>query len=103
MKLNTVIAPTQDSVAITDAVVDVTNYEWAVVVAYGLVGEVCNVYVNTPQGYAVIPNKAQSAEAEINDPVTALRLNGGLQYAIQKPSTSADVGIYVAFGPSLLR
>lgn len=99
----TAIAATTNAVT-TQAVVDASDYEWVDLYAYGLQNtEECDIYINTVQGYVLAPNRNQDGTAKLTATITAVRLEGGLEYGVTKDATAAATGVYYALGTSRIR
>ena len=98
---NTVIAPTASAVSTT--LVDASNYEWVTIVADQLGGsEECDIYVRVNGTYVPALNKDLDGPAVLTPTITALTLQGGLEYGVAKDATPTNgaCGVFVTYGPA---
>lgn len=103
MRQQTAIAPVTDAVAVT-TLVDASNHEWLTVCADNLAGaENVDIYLKAGNTWVLAPNRALDGAAVLTATITALRLEGGLEYGVRKDATAGACGVYFNLGPSIQR
>lgn len=98
----TVIAPTASAVS-TQALVDASEYEWVTIMADQLgASEECDIYVRANGTWIAAPNKDLDGAAVLTATITALTLQGGLEYGVTKDATPTNgaCGVFVTYGPA---
>ena len=95
----TVIPATTSAVSTT--FVDASNYEWVALVATNLAGsEECDISIRTLGSYVPAPNKDLDGPAVLTATITALALQGGLEYGVAKDATAGSCAVTVTYGPA---
>lgn len=103
MRQQTVIAPTADAVSTTQ-LVDASNWEWVTLCADALATtEEVDIYIRAGTTWVPAPNRALDGAAKLTATITALRLEGGVEYGIRKDATASPCGVYMNVGKSIER
>ena len=103
MRQQTAIAPVTDAVA-TTVLVDASNHEWVTVCADNLAdAEEVDIYVKAGGTFVLAPNRALDGPAKLTATITALRLEGGLEYGVRKDATAGACGVYFNIGRTIER
>lgn len=98
-KMFSVIAPVTDAVA-AHVLVDASNHEWVMLAANNLAGaEEVDILIRVGGGYVAAPNQAQTGPAKLTATITAVKMEGGLEYAVLKDATAGACGVYASYGP----